>query len=286
MKSKRRHDLEKNELADWLAKNIDRIRPYTNWILGTVLLVVLATASYAWWSTRSGEKAESAWALYFQALDHQDPEELDAVADKYPNQRVAYWAKVAAADCLRRDGCSELFRDKVVGDEKLTEAVERYTKVLDDADCEDTLLQQRAAFGLAQALESQTELERAREYYQEIYTKWKDSPFAAAAKHRYEELGKNSTRSDYDRFAKWSPSRSSFSDAPGTPGTRLDPGDPNVLSPDPNVPSPGPIIPSRDPSADVRLPVPRISPESIPESEVLNPVLPDPTPPDETSPDG
>jgi len=165
MKSERRHELEKNELAEWLVKSVEGIKPYTNWILGTVLLVAVATASYAWWSGRSRTQDEEAWGLYYQALDNQDPEELDAVADKYPNHEAAYWATVAAADCLRRVGCGELFRDKTVAGERLTEAVERYTKVLDDEDCEDPVLLQRATFGLARALESQTELERARQRY-------------------------------------------------------------------------------------------------------------------------
>ncbi|HUT10217.1 MAG TPA: hypothetical protein VMY42_06950 [Thermoguttaceae bacterium] len=279
MKSERRHELEKNELANWMAKSIEGIKPYTNWILGTILLATLATASYAWWSGRSGTKTEEAWALYYQALDNKDPEELDAVGDKYPNHEAAYWATIASADCLRDQGCDELFRDKAVAGEKLTEAVERYMKVLGDEDCEDPMLLQRATFGLARALESQTELERARQRYQEVYTKWPDGPFAAAAKHRYEELGKDSTRLDYDRFAKWGPPKSSYSDEPGTPGIRPDVSDPNILSSDPNLLSPGRFVPPLDPRDDGSLPVPRISPEGIPEPAILDPVLPDPTSP-------
>jgi len=91
---------------------------------------------------------------------------------------------------------------------------------------------------------------------------------------------------DYDRLAKWSPPKLTYSDEPGTPGIRPDISDPNALSSDPDLTSSGPsalspgqLLPSPGPKDDAGLPVPRISPERIPEPTVLDPVLPDPTPP-------
>ncbi len=47
MKAERRHELQHNELADWLAATAERLRPYSRAILGvTIAAVVLLLAYY------------------------------------------------------------------------------------------------------------------------------------------------------------------------------------------------------------------------------------------------
>ena len=86
MKSKRRHELQTNELADTLGQWIERVRPHMTMI---VLLVVGVVAILAAWYyvaySRESERAQ-AWRSYMDAgSDPQsDPvSELNAVADRY-----------------------------------------------------------------------------------------------------------------------------------------------------------------------------------------------------------
>ena len=46
MKGERRHELEKNELAAWLAKTFGVVIPYQNAILGAVLLVAVVAVGF------------------------------------------------------------------------------------------------------------------------------------------------------------------------------------------------------------------------------------------------
>ena len=41
MKSEERHKLQQNELADYLAKVVEKIKPYQNAILGGIILVLV-----------------------------------------------------------------------------------------------------------------------------------------------------------------------------------------------------------------------------------------------------
>ena len=48
MKAKRRHELQTNELADWLGKEVEKVKPYTAWMLGGLIVLVLGYL-YAHW---------------------------------------------------------------------------------------------------------------------------------------------------------------------------------------------------------------------------------------------
>ena len=50
MKSQRRHELEQNELAQWLGGLIAKLKPYQNFLLGVLLVLLVGTVAYAIWS--------------------------------------------------------------------------------------------------------------------------------------------------------------------------------------------------------------------------------------------
>jgi hypothetical protein len=85
---------------------------------------------------------------------------------------------------------------------------------------------QRATFGLARAYEalagtrqSQGELDKATEVYQELLQEWPDGPYGQLAAERLEDLNRRETRALYDKFAEFDP-RPALPDVPGLPGTR------------------------------------------------------------------
>ena len=45
MKSERRHELQHNELAEWLAKSAQAIKPYQNIIFAAVVLVLIGVVA-------------------------------------------------------------------------------------------------------------------------------------------------------------------------------------------------------------------------------------------------
>ena len=61
MKSERRHELQHNELAEWLANMAKTIQPYQNWSLTAVLVVLLVVAGYTVWSRKAAAETAQAW---------------------------------------------------------------------------------------------------------------------------------------------------------------------------------------------------------------------------------
>ena len=54
MKSERRHELQHNVLADWLAKSAETIKPYQNMVFWAVAVGAGGSGGYAWWSRSIG----------------------------------------------------------------------------------------------------------------------------------------------------------------------------------------------------------------------------------------
>ena len=88
------------------------------------------------------------------------------------------------------------------------------------------MLHERATFGLARAYEalagtrqSQGELDKAIESYEELIAKWPNGMYREPATRRLEELRQQETKSLYDKFAQFDP-KPALPDVPGLPGER------------------------------------------------------------------
>ncbi len=217
MKSERRHELEHNELADWLAATLAKIKPYQNAILGGVILFVAVVVAVFVWRDTARRQATAAWEDYFRAIQTQTPGELEDVIDRHSGTQVAHWAATAAGDLRLAEGCNLLFTDKPSGLFEIRRAVDLYLPVLQQA--REGMLLERATFGLARAYEAQIDLEKAIERYAEVAERWPDGPFAEVAKERLAALQQRSVRELADRFAKWEP-RPAVPDLPDFPASR------------------------------------------------------------------
>ena len=218
MKGERRHELEKNELADWLAKVFGVVGPYQNAILGAVLLLLVGAVGYLWWAGQAAGKQAAASDEFQRALwdlsqGSSSTADFEAIVEDYPDTGLALWARVMAGDLHLAFGCDSLFTNKGVANQELREAVDHYREVL-GAESSSSALRQRATFGLARALESQGDLQKAMQRYEEVGKSWPEGAYAAAAASRLEDLEKPATRLFYDRFAKFDPK----------PVSSLDPG--------------------------------------------------------------
>jgi hypothetical protein len=212
MKSERRHELQHNELAAWLFKSVETIKPYQNLLWAGVVVVLLAVLGYTWWSRQSAEQATNAWDEFNTVLESGNMTKLAAVIEDYPNTAVAETAAVVLADCHLGEGCARLFVNKTIANDELGKAIRLYETVREQSRTRSVL--ERAAFGLARAKEAKGELGPAEQLYAEVAAKWPDGAYSAAASGRLADLKRPATKIMYDQFAHFDP-KPAFSNAPG-----------------------------------------------------------------------
>jgi hypothetical protein len=199
MKSERRHELQHNELADWIVKTAKAIQPYQNLILAAVVILVVAGAAYTWWSRTTADQAGRAW--YDLNAGLRNPEKLVKVVEDHPDSRVGQTAAVVLADLRLFSGCNQRFISKALAEPELSKAAELYEADLKATQSE--FLRERATFGLARAKESQGELTAARQHYDDVVKKWPKGTYAAVAQQRLDDLNRLETKQMYDDFAKF-----------------------------------------------------------------------------------
>jgi hypothetical protein len=214
MKSERRHELQHNELAEWLFKTGEQLKPYQNLILAGVAAFVVAVAIYSWWSRNSATKAAEAWTALNRSIEAGNPDMLGNVADENGNNMVGQMANTVLGDWRLATGCQQRFKSMAISQKELSSAVEAYSKVLQHS--RDQTLLERATYGMARTKETQGQLEDAAKYYKEVAEKWPEGAFAAAAKQRREDFKRLDTKLMFGDLRKYEP-KPAFEE-PGTLG--------------------------------------------------------------------
>lgn len=217
MKSERRHELERNQLLVWLLETSERIKPYTNMILGAILVLLLAVLAATLWGRYNQGQSGGAWDEYFAALNSMDRTALETVAQKHRGTTAAQWALITLGDLRLDSGCNLLFVNKTSANLELRKAVESYQAALDQATI--PALQERAIYGLARAREAQGDLEPALKAYGDLVERWPKGTYHEIANERIADLKSKSTRAFYDKFAKYDP-KPALANEPGTPGKK------------------------------------------------------------------
>ncbi len=248
MKSERRHELEHNQLADWLGQSIERWRPHArtiSWVaIGLLLIVVVSLA----WSRWSSSVAKATWREFYAAMD--DNEKLSAFAEKYGGNEAGQLAALILADRFASSAGFELFTNKTLAQDDNRKAMEWYSKVLSSP--RKQIIEQRATFGLAQAKEISGDLAEATKLYEQVRQRWPNSVFAVQAQDRLRDLGKQSTKAMYDRLATYDP-RPAFTPSGDRPLIN-----PSVPLEPPTEPAPGGSLPGT--TFDMRLDGPSVTP--------------------------
>jgi predicted negative regulator of RcsB-dependent stress response len=210
MKSERRHELQHNALLDWLMKTGETIKPQLNAILLGLVVVVLGVIGYRWMSAQSADKEATAWDSVFLAMGQGDTAQLDQAVEDYPRTTAAQWAAVVSGDLQLSAGCQDLFTTKATAADQFQKAQDKYKLVLEN--CREPVIRERATYGLARTYEamagtrqSQTDLDGAREKYQEVVDKWPNGAYAKAAQSRLNALSQTSTMEFYEALAAWEP---------------------------------------------------------------------------------
>jgi hypothetical protein len=241
MKSERRHELQHNELAEWLFKTGEQLKPYQNLILTMVALAVVAVAIYSWWSRTAATRASQAWAELNNGLQ-VGPDALANVADENPNTVVGQTARVILGDIHLAEGCKQRFLSMALAQKELSSAIDSYQRVLDKS--RSSSLLERATYGMARAKETQGALEDATQHYKEVAEKWPDGAYAAAAKRRLADFQTLDTKLMFGDLRKYEP-KPAFTEEPSALGLPSNFGEPSMPQEPPVGPgaAPGGLLP-------------------------------------------
>ena len=201
MKTQRRHELQKNVLADWITHQFVAVQPFLKYVGLAVLLVAIGGVAAAFLMRQRSAAGEEAWEDYYAALAERDADRLRTVADNHPGTRAALWAKESEADLELARGLESLFVDRNEAREALRRAKNRFTEIAEEAGSDEKLAQ-HAWYGLGQIHEAQNELPKAREYYEKVVKADGDAPLGKLAQQRLDVIADPEVEKWYNWFAK------------------------------------------------------------------------------------
>ncbi len=227
MKRERRHELQHNELAQWLIDTWQQIQPYWKPLVLVVLLAILIgvltrTLLVARWT-----QSASAWNDLYAVLSSDKPADFEKVAAAHPGTMAGHWATLLAADLRLAEACALVFLNKAAASQELRKAVDGYLAVREANPPEP--LKQRTLWGLARAYEAlsgtrqaQGEMDKALALYEELVASAPDGPYAAMASRRLAQLKRTDVKTFYDEFARFDPAAPS-GEQPPVPSGRAQP---------------------------------------------------------------
>ncbi|HET6442735.1 MAG TPA: tetratricopeptide repeat protein [Phycisphaerae bacterium] len=191
MKSKRKHDLQTNELADWIGRWILRLKPHAR-ILGWGALVVLLAVFvfFVLPKIEGGYGAEAVSAAVFnRARGSFEAEPLREFLRTYPDSLQAPTARLMLADRVLRESAAGIAAGEGADpqakrEKQLAEARDLYTKVAETDDARRPM----ARVGLAMVLLEEGRLDEGRAALEEVRKEWPQSVAAVKAKAHLEAL--------------------------------------------------------------------------------------------------
>lgn len=230
MKSDRRHQLQENTLAHWMAPKVEAARPYGMLIVGVVVAIIAIVVIILVIQNSQTSAEEEAWArimrltsneYFFQQqqleaekhpnqnltaaeisqLSDRIEAEVKAAVESAPDSTAALRGKLFLADRARTRGTSALFTDPQAAGGQLDEAIELYDEISKTA--EDDWLRDRANFFLAETLiarAGEADIQQAKDIYKNLS---ESGPYTESAKAQLQTLKGSFAwfRSELDRAA-------------------------------------------------------------------------------------
>ena len=252
MKSEKRHQLEKNELADWMGGQIEAAKPHILTILAGIVLVVGVLIFAIYYFNTDDTASASQWSEYFQAFSEREPmPALEELTKEDPDSGPALWAAQTLGDINLARGSMELFSDRVEAKKMLAVAEENYKKV--EAKADHPPLVTRARIGLAKVYEAQGNIADARKYYEMVAKAEKDTALGLVATRGLERMTDPRDVDAVKWFLAQQPKRPApLSGMPGAmPGMPDLPERPDLSFPDnTNLDAPGTVAPGASPALE------------------------------------
>lgn len=203
MKNERRHQLERNELAERLGSGIQSAHGIFPYLLGGLAIVVVGFIAWGAYSANVKRKASLAWTEFYFNLASGNADAYADLARDYPGTAAAGWARQIAGDNYLQRGIESLYRDKSEGQELIEQAIEEFEVIVDTARNDE--LRTRALFGLGQAHESLGNLDEAAGYYEQVNQSSALPALAREAAERLSFLSGGNGKEFYAWFSKLNP---------------------------------------------------------------------------------
>ncbi len=280
MNNQRRHELERNVLADKLGDGLQKAQPAMKPILAVAVVGLLALLGYQVIKGNSSRDSAEKWSEFYFAREGGNADLFAQLGEEFGNKPTALWAKHSAAQGYLRDGVEALYVNRKEGVENIRKAIELWQPLVKSDIAE---LKALATLGLAQAHESLGELDEAVKNYQVIA----NQPSASdEQKRRLNDqitfLKSAEAKNFYEWFNKLDPKPAAspifsgdLSLPPTNPSISLDPNNlPNLVPPvnNPTTPTTPPVV---TPPADNK---PTTTPEAAPAATPTTPAAETPTP--------
>lgn len=198
-----RQELLENDLAASTLQIVDRVRPHLRTIIAALGLLFAALAAWTLISAQQAASRASSWEACFAAVYRGDAAGLSEVIRQHADSPAAVWAQLILADSASSQGSDLLFTDRMLGSQRLEDAVARYRQLL--AGRPTGMLAERATFGLAKANEALGNLDEARKGYEAVVADHPGGAVAGLAAARVAALSREATRQWYDWFATQKP---------------------------------------------------------------------------------
>lgn len=190
----RQHELEKNLLAEKLAKFNTAIEPYSK-IIGIVVTVLIVGG--IWLAFQNMSASEQRSDSTYQLLMGNG----DEVISKYPGTTAASWANLSQGNEYLAQGVEALYENREEAKTLLEQASSAFSDALKGSS-DNRLLKSRANLGLAITAESLGDVETAISHYKECAAAKESDDLVANAEQRIKALGTESTKEFLDWFAK------------------------------------------------------------------------------------
>lgn len=228
-----RHEIEQNELADWLGERLEALKPHATAItLGLVLILAIVLGSIYYFGSE-GSASSAQWAEYFAAFNDREPEvALEKLLSEQPGTVVGLWAAQSLGDMNLARGSGLMFSDREKAKEHLDKAEAYFKRV--ESGTQDTMLVSRARLGLGKVYESLARPKEALKYYEMVAQAQKDTAIGKAADRAAARMRDSRNVELLAWFAKEEPKKPA-----GMPGPGRIPGMPDDLPDQPDISFPG-----------------------------------------------
>jgi tetratricopeptide (TPR) repeat protein len=196
MKAEQRKELQTNWLADHLGRWLQTLSsgPSTGSTIVWGVLILVLGGGAAWWYLYAVPAAQRNAALWTKLDNTSSLDGLDTIIKENPTTPQARIAEFLKARTLLRVGLEKLAaaadKDRTEARNKVEEAATLYAS-LAKRPLDSPLLTQEALLGAARANESLGNIEEALAFYDQLRTRFKDSPFGKEAAATYEKLKAN-----------------------------------------------------------------------------------------------
>jgi hypothetical protein len=218
MKSKRRHELAQNDLADWIADFIERVKPYSKVVLAAVVSVIIVAGGAVFLMGRARDRQATAWQEYLQAVNGADLKKLKDMVAANEETSAAVAASMQIGLRQLETGNSLLLTDASEARVSLEDAITYFNKARDWTD--DDLVKQVATYQLARGHESLGNIDRAMSEYKLLVAgDWRDCALSKQAAERLEDLKRPATQDFYN----WHQTARATSPSSVRPSTRRGP---------------------------------------------------------------